>query len=61
MDNGDNLITLDLKRYNWNVTKLENYNNASVEITISSNSYRGVGISKNGNVSITVRTFKDNY
>lgn len=61
MDNGDNFIRLDLKRYNWNMTEFKNYNNASAEVTISANSYRGVGISKNGNVSITVIIFKDNY
>jgi len=56
MDDGENFTTLDLKRYNWNMTDLKNYNNESVEVTISANSYRGAGISKNGNVSITVST-----
>lgn len=57
MDNGDNFIKLDLKRYNWNMTDFKNYNNESAEVTISANSYRGAGISKNGNVSITLKVY----
>lgn len=51
---------MDFRGFNWNMTKLKNYNNESVEVTISSNSFRRVYVSKSGIVSITVRHFKSN-
>lgn len=49
---------MDLKFYDWNMTKINQYNE-SVEVTISSlKMYRAAGISKNGTVSITVRHLK---
>lgn len=60
MDHGVSFITMDFKGYNWNMTQLKNYNNESVEVTVSANSFRRAGISKSGIVSITVRTFKNN-
>lgn len=61
IENGKNFITMNFKQYNWNMTQLKNYNNESVEVTISSDLYRAVGILKTGTVSITVRTHDDNY
>lgn len=60
MQKDENCITMDLKKYNWNMTKLQNYNNDSVEITISANSYRAARINKTGIVSITVRSYENN-
>lgn len=60
MDNADKFITMDFRGYNWNMTELKMFNNESVEVTVSANSFRRAGISKSGIVSITVRTFKNN-
>lgn len=61
MEDGKNFIAMNFKQYKWNMIQLKNYNNESVEVTISSDLYRAVGILKTGTVSITVRTLDDNY
>lgn len=40
------------------MNSLKNYDNESVEVTISSSLYRAAGIKKDGIVSITVRTYR---
>lgn len=60
IEDGEQFITMDLKLYDWNMTRLINHNNESIEIIISSvKMYRAAGISKNGTVSITVRLFQE--
>lgn len=56
MDNGENFLKMDSRRFTWNMTKNLNTLNENVEVTISASSYRAPGITKTGNVSITVRT-----
>lgn len=58
MKNADNFIKMDFKTFKWNTTQSINNNNESVEIVLSTNSYRGPGINKTGIVSITVRTYE---
>lgn len=60
MENDENIITMDFKQFNWNMTQLQNNNNESVKVIISANSYRAPNIIKTGVVSITVRIYKDN-
>jgi len=61
MKDSKNIITMDFKRFKWNMTQLQNHSNESVEVTISADSFRAVGINKTGIVSITVRTNEDNW
>lgn len=56
MDNSEHLIKMESKRFKWEIMKLQNELNETVEVTISAGSYRAPGITKTGNVSITVRT-----
>lgn len=60
MEDGKSFLTMDFKKYVWNMTLFKIYNNESVEVNISSNLYRAPSITKTGTVSITVRTYEDN-
>lgn len=57
MKNADNFIKMDFKTFKWNTTQSINNNNESVEIVLSTNSYRGPGINKTGIVSITLKVY----
>lgn len=46
---------MDFKKFHWNTTQSINNNNESVEILLTSNSYRAPGINKTGVVSVMVR------
>lgn len=60
MDNNTHFMSMDFKQFKWNMSKIQNNNNESVEFSIFSSEYRGVGIQKTGTVSITVRIYENN-
>ncbi|CAH1724042.1 glycosylated lysosomal membrane protein B-like [Aphis gossypii] len=55
--NGQNFIKMDFKKFHWNTTQSINNNNESVEILLTSNSYRAPGINKTGIVSVTLKVY----
>jgi len=57
MKDSKNIITMDFKRFKWNMIQLQNHSNESVEVTISADSFRAVGINKTGIVSITLKIY----
>ncbi|XP_050548648.1 glycosylated lysosomal membrane protein B-like [Daktulosphaira vitifoliae] len=58
LENGSNFLTMDFRKFqNWTVNLMENDNNETVHVKISSNLYRDVGITKRGNVSITLKVY----
>jgi hypothetical protein len=60
LNNGKHYLTIDFKKYDWNMNLFKININESVEVNISSNLYRAPSITKTGTVSITVRTYEDN-
>lgn len=61
IENGKNLITMNFKQFQWNMTTFKNTSDESVEVTITAVYYRAANILKSGTVSVTVSTTKDNY
>lgn len=59
MENASQFLSMDFKKFNWNMTYIQNNNNESVKIIISASSFRAANIKKAGNVSITVRIHED--